>query len=67
MLNCSIAETISSDVLNGDVGCNKIIVSGDSLPSFIGGKLEDGVHSVCPAMSVLDAYGVVVDEVVVVY
>ena len=54
VLNSNFHELIFADVVGG----------GDSLPSFIGGKLEDGVHSVCPAMSVLDAYGVVVDEVV---
>ena len=41
-----------------------VIGGGNSLPAFIGGKIEEGKHRVCPAMSVLDAYGVVVKEIV---
>ena len=54
VLNHDFHELIFADVVGG----------GNSLPSFIGGGIKNGEHTVCPAMSVLDAYGVVVDEIV---
>ena len=54
VLGSDFHDPIFADVVGG----------GDSLPSFIGGKIEEGQHRVCPALSVHDAYGIVVKEVV---
>lgn len=35
----------------------------DKLPDFLGGKLTSYQHSICPALSVDQAYGVVLDEI----
>jgi len=41
------------------------VVGGrDQLPSFLGGKLGEDQHSVCPATQVDEAYGIVLDEVI---
>jgi hypothetical protein len=40
-----------------------VSVGKANLPDFIGGVLQEGEHAVCPAMSVNDAYSVVLNEI----